>query len=109
MSYEIDGEQYIAVLVGTGGAIGLTQGAPSLKSGPVRNVSRMLAFKLGGTAMLSEPAAIARVIDPPPLTATPAMVAEGSRLFAANCNVCHGAGAISSGIVPICARRPSSR
>jgi len=99
MSYEIDGDQYIAVLVGTGGAIGLTQGAPSLKSGPVRNVSRMLAFKLGGTAMLSEPAPIARVIDPPPLTATAAMVTEGSRLFAANCNVCHGAGAISSGIV----------
>ena len=99
MSYQIDGEQYIAVLAGTGGAIGLTQGAPSLKSGPVRNVSRMLAFKLGGTAMLSEPAPIARVIDPPPLTATAAMVAEGSRLFAANCNVCHGAGAISSGIV----------
>ncbi len=99
MSYEIDGEQYIAVLAGTGGAIGLTQGAPSLKSGPVRNVSRMLAFKLGGTATLSEPPPIARVIDPPPLTATAAVVAEGSRLFAANCNVCHGAGAISSGIV----------
>ena len=100
MSYEIDGEQYVAVLVGTGGAIGLTQGAPSLKSGPVRNVSRMLAFKLGGTATLSEPAPIARAIDPPPLTATPAVVAEGSRLYAANCNVCHGAAAISSGIVP---------
>ena len=81
MSYEIDGEQYIAVLVGTGGAIGLTQGAPSLKSGPVRNVSRMLAFKLGGTATLTEPAPVARAIDPPPLTATAAVVAEGSRLY----------------------------
>src|SRR5262245_47732388 len=100
MAYEIDGEQYFAVLVGTGGAQGLTQGAPSLKSGPVRNISRMLAFKVGGTATLVEPAPVARAIDPPPLTATPAVVAEGSRLFAANCGVCHGAAAISVGIVP---------
>jgi alcohol dehydrogenase (cytochrome c)/quinohemoprotein ethanol dehydrogenase len=100
MAYELDGEQYVAVLVGTGGALGLTQGAPSLKSGPMRNISRMLAFKLGGTATLSEPAPVARAIDPPPLTATPAVVADGSRLYAANCGVCHGAATISVGIVP---------
>jgi PQQ-dependent dehydrogenase (methanol/ethanol family) len=100
MAYEIDGEQYFAVLVGTGGAQGLTQGAPALKSGPVRNISRMLAFKLGGTATLTEPPPVARAIDPPPLTATPAVVASGSRLYAANCGVCHGAAAISVGIVP---------
>jgi alcohol dehydrogenase (cytochrome c)/quinohemoprotein ethanol dehydrogenase len=100
MAYELDGEQYVAVLVGTGGALGLTQGAPSLKSGPMRNISRMLAFKLGGTATLTEPPAIARAIDPPPLTATPAVVADGGRLYAANCGVCHGAAAISVGIVP---------
>ena len=100
MAYELDGEQYVAVLVGTGGALGLTQGAPSLKSGPMRNISRMLAFKLGGTATLSEPAPVARAIDPPPLTATPAVVANGSRLYAANCGVCHGAATISVGIVP---------
>jgi PQQ-dependent dehydrogenase (methanol/ethanol family) len=101
MAYEIDGEQYVAVLVGTGGAIGLTQGAASLKSGPVRNISRMLAFKLGGTATLPEPPApVARAIDPPPLTATASVVADGSRLYAANCGVCHGAAAIAVGIVP---------
>ena len=100
MAYELDGEQYVAVLVGTGGALGLTQGAPSLKSGPMRNISRMLAFKLGGTATLVEPAPVARAIDPPPLTATPAVVANGSRLYAANCGVCHGAATISVGIVP---------
>jgi len=101
MSYEIDGEQYVAVLVGTGGALGLTQGAASLKSGPVRNISRMLAFKLGGTATLpAPPPPVARAIDPPPLTATAAVVAEGSRLYAENCGVCHGAAGIANGIVP---------
>jgi alcohol dehydrogenase (cytochrome c)/quinohemoprotein ethanol dehydrogenase len=101
MSYEIDGEQYVAVLVGTGGALGLTQGAASLKSGPVRNISRMLAFKLGGTATLPEPPPpVARAIDPPPLTATAAVVADGSRLYAENCGVCHGAAGIANGIVP---------
>ena len=101
MSYEIDGEQYVAVLVGTGGALGLTQGAASLKSGPVRNISRVLAFKLGGTATLPEPPPpVARAIDPPPLTATAAVVADGSRLYAENCGVCHGASGIANGIVP---------
>ena len=101
MSYEIDGEQYVAVLVGTGGALGLTQGAASLKSGPVRNISRMLAFKLGGTATLpAPPPPVARAIDPPPLTATAAVVADGSRLYAENCGVCHGAAGIANGIVP---------
>jgi quinohemoprotein ethanol dehydrogenase len=101
MSYEIDGEQYVAVLVGTGGALGLTQGAASLKSGPVRNISRVLAFKLGETATLPEPPPpVARAIDPPPLAATAAVVADGSRLYADNCGVCHGAAAIAVGIVP---------
>src|SRR5262249_54522508 len=53
MTYEIDGEQYIAVLAGSGGAYGLNNGAYSaLKTGTIRNVSRVLAFKLGGSATL---------------------------------------------------------
>ncbi len=100
MTYEVDGEQYVAVLAGTGGAYALTPGLVSLKSGPVRNISRVLAFKLGGTATLPAASAIAREINPPSLTATPAVVADGSRLYAANCGVCHGGGAISGGIVP---------
>src|SRR5216684_4426181 len=46
VTYEIDGEQYVAVLVGWGGGYPLLQGKQSDKSGNERNVSRMLAFKL---------------------------------------------------------------
>ena len=43
-TFEVDGEQYIAVLSGCGGA--------AADSGHLRNISRILAFKLGGTAAL---------------------------------------------------------
>ena len=52
VSYTVNGEQYIAVLAGWGGVFPLATGEVSFKSGRVRNVSRMLAFKLGGKANL---------------------------------------------------------
>jgi alcohol dehydrogenase (cytochrome c)/quinohemoprotein ethanol dehydrogenase len=101
MTYMVDGEQYIAVLAGTGGAYALTPGVVSLKSGAVRNVSRVLAFKLGGNATLPQPPQVLPVaFNPPPLTATAATIANGFRLYTANCGVCHGAAAVSGGIVP---------
>src|ERR1700683_2313873 len=48
ISYMVNGEPYVAILAGWGGVFPLAAGEPALKSGRVRNVSRMLAFKLGG-------------------------------------------------------------
>ena len=48
ITYTVDGEQYVAVLAGWGGAYALSvDGQLIAKDKPVRNVSRMLVFKLG--------------------------------------------------------------
>lgn len=52
ITYEVNGEQYIAVLSGWGGAYPLLQGQTSNKSGNERNISRLLVFKLGAKAEL---------------------------------------------------------
>jgi PQQ-dependent dehydrogenase (methanol/ethanol family) len=100
-TYEVDGEQYIAVLAGSGGAIGTHGGPVSLMSGRVRNISRVLVFKLGGTAMLPPmPPEPELALNPPPLRATRATINDGMRRYAENCLICHGGGAISGGVLP---------
>ena len=101
VTYEIDGEQYVAVLVGWGGGYPLLQGKQSDKSGNERNVSRMLAFKLGAKASLPPLSPEAKLtIDPPPDKAGPARVAAGEALFGRFCSVCHGEAAVGGGVVP---------
>src|SRR5580700_11432070 len=79
IAYEVNGEQYIAVLAGWGGVFPLATGEVALKAGPIRNVSRMLAFKLGGTAALPPLPEIAKPeLHPPPATASGAEVAQGA-------------------------------
>jgi quinohemoprotein ethanol dehydrogenase len=101
VAYEVNGEQYIAVMAGWGGGYPLLEGKEAAKSGNLRNVSRVLAFKLGGTASLPPaPPEQKLVLNPPPPTADAATVAAGANLFAANCAVCHGENAIGGGVVP---------
>src|SRR4029077_8118660 len=52
MTYEVGGEQYLAVMAGWGGIVPLAGGREAARSGNLRNVSRVLAFKLNGTATL---------------------------------------------------------
>ena len=49
-TYTIGDEQYVVVLAGWGGAYAISGGDASRKGGPAINRSRVLAFKLGGTA-----------------------------------------------------------
>jgi quinohemoprotein ethanol dehydrogenase len=101
MTYEVDGEQYVAVLTGGGGAYSLSPGIVSLKSGKLRNHCRLLVFKLGGTAKLPPlPAAEQVRLDPPALTATPAKLDQGFRLYSHYCGICHGDTGVSGGITP---------
>ena len=76
-TYEIDGEQYIAVMSGWGGAYPLMQGKGSDKSGNTRNVSRVLVFKLGGKTSLPPLPAEPALLAPPPDVADAATVATG--------------------------------
>jgi alcohol dehydrogenase (cytochrome c)/quinohemoprotein ethanol dehydrogenase len=101
MTYEVDGEQYIAVLAGWGGGYAMVGGELSNKSGNQRNISRVLAFKLGSKATLPPaPAPPARVLNPPPQTASAAEVLRGKGLYGRFCVGCHGVDGASGGLVP---------
>ncbi len=101
MTYEVNGEQYIAVMSGWGGAFPLFQGKEAAKSGNLRNVSRVLAFKVGGTATLPAlPQETPLALNPPPATAAADIVAKGTGLYGQYCAVCHGENAIGGGVVP---------
>lgn len=98
VTYEIDGQQYVAVLAGWGGIWGV---APGLLSQDIPNISRLLVFKLGGNDKLPEAPAFARSpLDPPPATGSPAEIAEGKYFFGRFCAACHGDSAIGGRIVP---------
>ncbi|HEY6870128.1 MAG TPA: PQQ-dependent dehydrogenase, methanol/ethanol family, partial [Novosphingobium sp.] len=74
-----DGAQYVAVMAGWGGVWALAPGILSLKGGAARNVSRLLVFRLGGTAQLPPVDPVKLPLDPPAPSATAQQVAEGAR------------------------------
>ncbi|MFG1304715.1 PQQ-dependent dehydrogenase, methanol/ethanol family [Xanthobacter autotrophicus] len=99
MSFEHDGDQYVAVVGGYGGAYALTS---ALNDNPrPRPNGRIFMFKLGAK---TEPPKIAKIesapANPPDENFTPVQVARGDQLFARDCWVCHGPGAVSSGVIP---------
>ncbi|HXY52264.1 MAG TPA: PQQ-dependent dehydrogenase, methanol/ethanol family [Terriglobales bacterium] len=101
VSYTVSGEQYVAVLAGWGGVFPLVAGEVSFRSGHVRNVSRMLVFKLRGrTALPPLPEVEQPKLDPPKLTASTAEVARGEQVFQRFCASCHGDVAVSGGVLP---------
>ena len=101
VTYTVNGEQYVAVLAGWGGVFPLATGEVSFKSGRVRNVSRMLAFKLGGKASLPPlPEVDEPVLNPPHSVADSATVHRGEALFQRFCASCHGDVAVSGGVLP---------
>ena len=100
VSYEVDGEQYIAVMAGWGGAFGLASGIPP-QPGMISRHGRMLAYKLGGGQELPPPdVLLAEMPTPPPLTGSEAQIERGEELYFAHCSVCHGGGAVGSGVLP---------
>jgi len=88
MSYAIDGEQYVAVMVGVGGG-GQISAPASMPTRP-RLPGRLLVFKVGGKATAPDfPAAAQPTIDLANVTST-GDVQHGFELFHKNCQVCHG-------------------
>jgi alcohol dehydrogenase (cytochrome c)/quinohemoprotein ethanol dehydrogenase len=99
-TYSVDGAQYVAILAGWGGVWDLMAGVLAGKSGPVRNVSRLLVFKLDGAAELPPltPQSLT-VLDPPPATGEPEQIADGARSYGNSCSGCHGDAAVAGGLV----------
>ncbi len=100
ITYEIDGQQYVAVMAGFGGVWDIATGVLADKSGPTRNISRLLVFKLGAKGILPPAPPVAeRLLDPPPVTA-PALVAAGGQHYGRYCAVCHGDAAVAGSLNP---------
>jgi alcohol dehydrogenase (cytochrome c)/quinohemoprotein ethanol dehydrogenase len=101
VSYQIDGKQYVAIMVGSGGSWGVVGGDANIKGNNLPNISRLLVFSLGGTATLPPPKPRPeRTLSPPPSTASPQTIAAGAAAYGAHCTLCHGGGAVNSGILP---------
>ncbi|TPE61195.1 PQQ-dependent dehydrogenase, methanol/ethanol family [Sandaracinobacter neustonicus] len=100
VSYEIDGEQYLAIASGWGGAYALAAGFlfdPAVQ--PLNG--RVIVFKLGAKGEIPDHQGVP--IDRKPQAAKfgdPAMLQRGLVAYSRNCMVCHGPMAISSGVLP---------
>lgn len=103
-SYEVDGEQYILVMAGSGGAYVNMAAFDAQKYGwRYGEGRRILAFKLNGTARLPDPP------EPFPVEASPpdpmkltgnALVDRGSLVYHTHCVECHGPSAVGGGGYP---------
>jgi mono/diheme cytochrome c family protein len=96
ISYAVDGQEYVAVLAGVGGALG-----GHFTRLDYENEGRVLAWKLGGTATL--PAVKKRPegkVEVERIDASPETIGKGRALYAHHCLRCHGVGAVASGVYP---------
>ncbi|MBV7258299.1 PQQ-dependent dehydrogenase, methanol/ethanol family [Erythrobacter crassostreae] len=102
ITYTVDGEQYVAVLAGWGGAYAITVDGELLDAkAPVRNVSRLLVFKLGADGELPAEMELAKLpLDPPPSRASAETIALGAEKYARYCTVCHAPAAVGSTVLP---------
>lgn len=103
ISYQINGEQYIAVSAGWGGIFPLMTGPLAMdatENKPI-NRSRLLVFKLGGQQILPEADNSLRQLRDLKLKAVDETKAQqGFELYDRYCGHCHGAGAVGGGVIP---------
>ncbi|WP_241233611.1 PQQ-dependent dehydrogenase, methanol/ethanol family [Altericroceibacterium xinjiangense] len=89
VTYRVDGEQYVAVIAGYGGSMGMATETDWMRRPPPRGV--MLAFKLEGDAKLAPlPAAAPRPYVTSDETFTAEQIADGQRWYLTYCSICHG-------------------
>lgn len=103
MTYEIDGKQYVSVLVGWGAGYGLVSGFSDQKVVGARTAPRrLLTFALDGRQKLPEPVTenLQRVTLSPASTWTTQQIAAGKKTFADNCTRCHGDSVVGNQVTP---------
>ncbi|MGM0583314.1 MAG: PQQ-dependent dehydrogenase, methanol/ethanol family [Pseudomonadota bacterium] len=91
-TFEIDGEQHVAIAVGWGGVYGVTNRATD-RVGP----GRVFVFKLGGEAEMPETKISQRDEIVAGVDYNPDHVQEGRALYLSNCLMCHGIPAVANG------------
>ena len=100
ISYRIDGVQYVAVMAGWGGVLGI-HATPFLKGIAKENHSRVLVYSLNGQAELpiTEPKPKGTLYVATDVNLDAGTVASGKHLYDRYCQFCHGAGAIAGGLI----------
>jgi quinohemoprotein ethanol dehydrogenase len=101
-TYMIDGDQYVALLVGSRGLPEAGPGAVGATTDKSTNNSRLLVYKLGGSTALPDKTVELKTAAiesdrpaPPPVTAGIETIAHGEQVYGRYCSVCHGATAVS--------------
>lgn len=90
MTYRVNGEQFIAVLAGYGGAQMAMPFPTESAAYRYGNAGRILAFKLGGGAVPKPPLQPEQPFPlPPPREGSAAQIAQGGALYARYCGRCH--------------------
>lgn len=98
ISYEVGGEQYVAIAVG----------GPMPGGYYAPNGARLLVFKLGAsTSLPGVPEFTERPIAPPPQFADAATIARGEQVFEAQCQLCHGRNGAARSTFPDLRRAPA--
>ncbi len=104
IAYELDGHEFVAVLVGWGGALPGAFGAGVAQHGWNYGAQprRLLVFTLGASVQLpvTPPSAPAQPLDDPMVKIDTVAAAAGNPLFNSTCHLCHGFMAISGGVAP---------
>ena len=98
VTFAIGGEQYVTVMAGWGGALGLVGGSIANAAG-VRSISRVLTFKLDAKEVLPPAAAPPALPELAELTEPPATIDRGRAVFHQYCASCHGATAVGGGVI----------
>ena len=98
ISYSVNGEQYVTVMAGWGGVLGVV-GGDIAAAAKVKSHARVLTFKIGGKDVLPPLPPDAPIPAPPPMTASAEIVQGGRILYTAYCATCHGGAAVSGGVI----------
>jgi mono/diheme cytochrome c family protein len=89
VTFRAGGEQYVAVLAGYGGSMGMATTSEWMRRPPPNGM--LLAFKIGGAGALAK---LPPFTPRPYVTSTehftPAQLAEGEAQYFAFCTICHG-------------------
>jgi quinohemoprotein ethanol dehydrogenase len=97
VTYELDGTQYVAVMAAWGGSPGSTN-----PLGPAVIPGRLLVFALGGKGKIAPLTTTTRPAPasiPVPATSQDDLTL-GALTYTRRCSMCHGAEAVSAGLIP---------
>ncbi len=98
VTYTVKGEQYVTVMAGWGGVLGVI-GGDIAAAAKVKSIARVLTFKLGGKAVLPPLPPDSPIPAPPPLVASEQVIQGGRMLYTAYCSTCHGGAAVGGGVI----------